>query len=155
GCSTAAGHRLVQIHPDPSDRQHGARLREAEDQVVGIEAVGVEGVESPSPDHHDKQTGEATEDADRGVQRECATELAYGGDKYQVEEELEPRRVPLLVRIGGCPQPGRVDPERSPRAHIPSGVAPTVFGDDSWIAFGQRCSMIFRHGYPTGVPRLV
>ena len=118
-CSTPAVHRLADVHRDRRDCQHRARLSEAEDQVVRVEAVGVERVENPRPYDHHEQSREAREPGSRGFARQRAPELADRSDEHKVEEQLEPGCVALLVRLSRRAQPWRLEPERPAGAEIP------------------------------------
>src|SRR5271165_399359 len=71
--------------------------------------VRVEGELHPQPPDRGEQHQEARQVAKPGVILECASQLAYGADKYQVEEQLQPACPPLLTVVPvSCAQGRRV-----------------------------------------------
>ena len=102
----AGGHGDHQAHRgEPRDAEHG---------VVVVERRGVPGVAHPGPPDRDEQAAEAGDPAPGRVVVEVGGERGDGGDEAQVEEQLEPARVPFLLRVGVA-QRRRPTPSRTGR----------------------------------------
>ena len=85
-------------------------------RVVRVEAVGVERVADPGPPDGDEETGEDQEAVDARILGQPVRELRDRDDEDEVEEELEPGRVPLVaVVVLNRAQPRRVMPARRSR----------------------------------------
>ena len=81
------------------NREHSEQRQEAVGQVVGVEAVGVEGESHPDPPHGNEEPEELEEANGRRLGAERIRELADGGDEHQVEEQLEPRCAAIVVLV--------------------------------------------------------
>ncbi len=118
--AVARHHDAGRVDRDRRDREHPARLPQPEDQVIGVKPVGVQRVENPRPEDHHEQARKACEHNHGGIPGERGAELADCRDEHEIEEQLEPSRMPLLVRVGGDPRPRRLEAKRSARAQIPT-----------------------------------
>jgi hypothetical protein len=110
---------VVDVDRERRDREHRARFREAEDQVVGVEPVRVEREAGPRPPDRHEQADEAREHGSARVAGEGGRELRDRRHENEVEVELEPGRVALLARIGGRAQARRLEPECRRASHRP------------------------------------
>jgi hypothetical protein len=99
------------------DGQHGRELGQPVDDVVGIEAVGVEGEAGPRPPHAGEQSSKHQSTVEGQVVTQSDRELGDDQDEGEIKEQLEPGRRALLARVGlAVLQPGRPDQIR-PRHH--------------------------------------
>ena len=85
-------------------------------RVVRVEAVGVERVADPGPPDGDEEPGEDEEAAQARILGEPVRKLGDRNDEDEVEEELEPGRVPLVLGVLlQRPEARRVVPARRGR----------------------------------------
>jgi hypothetical protein len=114
-----AGEQLRDLHRDTGDAERRRGLDQAVDDVVGVEAVGVDGEPGPGPGDRHEDAEEPREDLHRGVLRERRRQLDEGSREDEVEVELEPGGVALLLALGDS-QPGRLEAERPRADHAPT-----------------------------------
>src|SRR5205807_9773951 len=99
---------------------HRREVRDAEEQVVGVETGRVGHVPLPGDVDGDEEPREAEKTGGRVVGDESVRELRDRDDEDEVEEELEPRRVALSALLrreqARRDKPGltSVPPRRSP-----------------------------------------
>ena len=94
-----AVERLGDHGGEDRHREHPQDHEDAVRRVVGVEAVGVERVADPGPPDGDEQPGEDQEAAEARILGEPVGELRDRDDEDEVEEELEPGRVPLVLAV--------------------------------------------------------
>ncbi len=97
------------------ERRHGEHLGEhgdAEDEVVGVEAIGIEGEADPRPPDGHEQERELQEAKSAVVDLQLVRDLADRDDEDQVDEQLEPARTALLVGVLDRSQPRRLEEAR-------------------------------------------
>ena len=99
-------------HRDP---EHAGDHQDPVQGIVGVEAVGVERVADPGPPHRDEQPREDEEAVDARIRGEPVRQLRDCDDEDEVEEELEPGRVPLVPVVLSVRSRGRVVPPRGHR----------------------------------------
>ena len=75
--------------------EHRAEVREPERQVIGIEAARERRVSLPRDVNRNEERREAQEAAGGVIGDEVVRELRDRDDEDEIEEELEPARVPL------------------------------------------------------------
>jgi hypothetical protein len=150
--SAVARHHAVDVDRDHRDREHGRRLGEAKDQVIGVETVGVQRELNPRPHDNQNQARKAGEDAGRWVVCERSGELAERSGEHEVEEQLEPGRMPFLSRIARRAQARRVESKGAAGAQIsgsrrrllitggPVWSAQAGYRSISWSAIASRSS---------------
>jgi hypothetical protein len=97
-----------------TDREHPAERQDAVDDVVRVEAVGVEGEPDPRPPDRHEEPAEHEEAVEREVVRQRRAELGDRHDEDEVEEELEPGRVSRVVVLERADS-GR---DEEPRARV-------------------------------------
>jgi hypothetical protein len=95
-CS-CAGEDARDRRGEHGDREHREEHQQPVDDVVGVEAIGIEREAHPGPPDGDEQAEELEEVFRRGVRAERVRQLPDGGDEHEVEEQLEPGRAAHLV----------------------------------------------------------
>jgi hypothetical protein len=93
--------RLLRAGREPGHGQHGQQLPGPVDDVVGVEPVGVDRVADPRPPARAEQRREVAHPAEGEVLAEGEGELGDDQHEREVEEQLEPGRVPARVRSLG------------------------------------------------------
>src|SRR6266542_6968802 len=78
------------------DPEHAQQRQRPVDEVVRVEARRIEREPRPRPHDRDEQSEESEEARTGRLVRESCTELGDRNDEDEVEEELEPGRVPFL-----------------------------------------------------------
>ena len=109
GCPPAA-ERVADVHGESRDGEHAEERPEPVDDVVRVEAVGVEREPHPCPPDRDEESEEVGKATAGRVGRQLLTELRDRNDEDQVEEELEPGGTALGVVLVQRPKPRRRDP---------------------------------------------
>jgi hypothetical protein len=102
GASDVHGHR--------DHGQHAAEHQDALENVVGIEAIGVDPVSHPRDAHRGEEQEKAQHAHGGGVVGEELGQLVHHDDKDEVEEQLERPGAALGARILGRSQPRWLDP---------------------------------------------
>ena len=102
-----AGRGEVDVDGQRRHGEHRRQHRHAEDGVVGVEAVGVDGEADPRPPHGHEQSRAAQGARQRRVVMQQVAELGDRDDEHEVEEQFRPRRVPLGVGVLKRAQPRR------------------------------------------------
>ena len=97
----AAGGDVGDLHGQRGDGQHRGEHHRAEEDVVAVEAIGVEGEALPGDEHGQEEPREDCESAEAVVAHELLGELGDRDHEDQVEEQLEPRCVALAALAGG------------------------------------------------------
>src|SRR4029453_3012343 len=110
----AAVEGVVDAEGHGDARQHPGQDQDPVQEVVGVEAVGVDGVADPGPPDGHEQAGRAQEVGQAAVVLQGVDELGDRDDEHQVEEELEPAGVPFPLVVEG-PQ------LRRPQPSLPGG----------------------------------
>jgi hypothetical protein len=85
-------------------RHHLDDGQRSQPDVVGVEAVRVEGEARPGPPQRDEQPDVAEDSLPADIVEEASAEAGNGDHEHEVVEQLEPGCGPLLVGLG-CPQP--------------------------------------------------
>ena len=95
------------------DAEHGEQRQQPVHEVVRVEAVRVEGEARPRPPDGDEDGHELEEACGSRLGGKRVRELPDRRDEDKVEEELEPRRPPVLgVGAHDRPEPGRLEQAR-------------------------------------------
>jgi hypothetical protein len=84
---------------DRADAGHRREQREAVGRVVGVERARVPGEAPPDPPDGHEQPGEDREPGQRVIVVQLIGERGDRGDQHEVEEELEPARLALLLDV--------------------------------------------------------
>jgi hypothetical protein len=95
------------------DREHAEQDEKPVEEVVGVEARGVEGEAGPRPADRDEEREVAPEAGCRRVVAQGQGDLRDRADEDEVEEELEPGRAAVLVTLSRA-QPRRLQETREP-----------------------------------------
>jgi hypothetical protein len=95
----------VDVDRQRGHAEHRGEHRHAEDRVVGVEAIGVDGEADPHPPDGHEQARAAQRAGERRVVVQQRAELGDRDDEDQVEEQLRPRRVALGVGVLERAQP--------------------------------------------------
>ena len=98
------------LHREREQREHLREGRDPERQVVGVEAVGVEAEPLPGEEHREEETARERRAVPVRVVDEEVRELRDRDDEHEVEEELEPRGMPLALPLGRRPKARRPEP---------------------------------------------
>jgi hypothetical protein len=118
----AARGDVGDLHGQSGDGQHRGEHHRAEEDVVAVEAIGVEREPLPGDEDRQEEPGEDGEAAEAVVPGELLGQLRDGHNEDEVEEELEPGRVALVVpAVARRAQRRRAQPR--PRAGRPLRTA--------------------------------
>jgi hypothetical protein len=80
--------------------QHGGEFGQPVDNVVGVEAVGIDGEAGPRPPDAGEQPGEDQHAVQGQVGAQGNREFRYDEDEGEVKEQLQPTGVALLACLG-------------------------------------------------------
>jgi hypothetical protein len=95
------------LHGHRRSGEHHRRGGQAVDEVVGVEARGVDRVPYPRPPHGHEQPGEEQDASERVVVVQAAAQGGHGHHEDQIVEELYPGGVAQLTTFLGGAQARR------------------------------------------------